>query len=171
MRRLVFALMASAAPLLASAMPVHAGGDETRTQHFHVTDGPQVVPAGAVCPFELDITFPFQDEYETQVFDSSGRLVEEIFTGPLFADITNAATGASVERNLSGMGEFFFNPDHSLTIVFDGHLGARFFVGSSPSGEYLVFSGHGVIDIASTGVRTLQQLDGTAEDICQTLAG
>lgn len=170
MRRLVLALLASTAPLLASATPAGAAAGETRTQHFQVTDGPQVVPAGAVCPFELDISFPFQDEYETKVFDASGRLVEEIFTGPLVADFRNAATGATVERNLSGMGEFFFNPDRSLTIVFDGHLGARFFVGSSPSGEYLVFSGHGVIDIATTGVRTLEQLDGTAEDICQTLA-
>jgi hypothetical protein len=150
-----------------------AGADTTgsRTSRYSITTDPFTEPAGTVCPFELDVTFPFQKEYETDFYDSTGRLVQSNVTGPLFAVFTNAQTGASVERNLSGLGEFVYNPDGSITGTFDGHVGIGLHAGDTPSSRYLVTSGHTILTISASGQKTVQELDGSAEDICQTLAG
>jgi hypothetical protein len=171
MRRLILAGLTSLALLALAAAPAAASSAGTRTHHYPITQPSFTEPAGLVCPFALGLTFPVQKLYETDEYDSSGTLVRSVVTGPLTADITNLATGASAVRNSSGHGVFTYHPDGSLTIVADGHIGVGFHVGDSPSGEYLITSGHTVITVSPSGVKTLDQLDGTAENMCQTLAG
>jgi hypothetical protein len=45
-----------------------------------------------------------------------------------------------------------------------------FHAGDSPSNEFLIFSGRTVINISATGTKTLVTQDGSAEDMCVTLA-
>src|SRR5262249_37193680 len=100
----------------------------------------------------------------------SGTLVRSFVTGPLIADVTNLTTGRSVIRSESGPGWFYYRPDGSLTIVAPEHIGVGFHAGDSPSNEFLIFSGRSVIDISATGPKTLVTQDGSAEDMCVTLA-
>jgi hypothetical protein len=161
--------VAAATMVPASAAAAATGSSESKTR-YPVTSEPFVEPAGVVCPFALDVTFPYQRETETDYYNSSGQLTRSVVTGPLFAQYTNEATGATVERNSSGRGEFIYNADGSTTAIFDGHAGVGFHTTDNPAGKYLVFSGHAVVQIASSGHKDLTQLNGTAEDICQTLS-
>jgi hypothetical protein len=170
LRPLALAGLASLALLSLLAAPAAASSAALKTHHYPITQPPLREPAGEVCPFALQATFPVQKLYETDYYDSSGTLVRSSFTGPLIAKFTNLATGAAAVRNLSGFAVFTYNPDGSLTIVSDGHLGLGLHQGDSPSGQYLVTSGHARITISASGVKTLTELDGTSENICQTLA-
>lgn len=167
--RVVTILVAVAGAVLPSGA-AFADNTGTTTQRHPITSEPFSEPAGVVCPFQLDVSFSFQREVETDYFDATGTLVRSVVTGPLFAVFTNHNTGSSVERNASGLGVFDFHADGSATDTFTGHAGVGFHVGDSPSGKYLVFSGQAVVDVSATGEKTLARLDGTAEDMCQTLA-
>lgn len=171
MRRLILAGLTSLALVAFAPAPAGASSTGLRTHHYPVTQPPFTEPAGVVCPFALRLTFPFQKLYETDYYDSSGTLVRSVFTGPLIVKFTNLATGGSAIRNASGLGVYTFHPDGSQTIVSTGHIGLGFHVGDSPSGEYLITSGHTVLTISPSGIKTLDNLDGTAENMCQTLAG
>lgn len=159
--------VATVAP--ASAAGAATGSGESKTS-YPITSEPFVEPAGVVCPFAVDVAFPYQRETETDYYNGSGQLTRSVVTGPLFAKYTNESTGATVERNSSGRGEFVYNADGSTTAIFDGHAGVGFHTTDNPAGKYLVFSGHAVVQIASSGQKDLTQLNGAAEDICQTLS-
>jgi hypothetical protein len=101
----------------------------------------------------------------------SGTLVRSVVTGPLFAGFCSAATGRSVTRNLSGRRQFVFHPRRLADAHIHGHVGIGLHVGDTPSGQFLVISGHTILTISPMGAKTLTQLDGTAENICRTPAG
>lgn len=168
--RLITMLAAGLGAALFLSGAAVAASPGTTKHRYPVTSEPFTEPAGLVCAFQLDVSFGFQREVETDYYDPSGALVRAVVTGPLFAVFTNDGTGASVERNLSGRGVFDFHADGSDTYTFTGHAGVGFHTGDLPSNKYLIFSGHAVIEISPTGVKDLTRLDGTAEDICQTLA-
>jgi len=137
---------------------------------YSINQPPITEPAGSVCSFGLGFTFPTQDLYETDYYNASGTLVRSFVTGPLITKVTNLSTGRSVVRSESGPGWFYFHPDGSLTIVAPEHIGVGFHAGDSPSNEFLIFSGRSVINISATGTKTLVTQDGSAEDMCVTLA-
>jgi hypothetical protein len=137
---------------------------------YPITQPAVTEPAGKVCSFGLGFTFPSQDLRETDYYNASGTLVRSFVTGPLIAQITNLSSGRSVVRSESGPGWFIFHPDGSLTIDAPEHIGVGFAAGDSPSHEFLITSGRAVINVSATGTKTLVVLDGTAEDMCVTLA-
>jgi hypothetical protein len=183
MRSLAIAALTSAGLLAGAGTPAYAMPDGhgaaarpvqadavTVVGPYSVTQPPVTEPAGSVCSFGLGITFPTQDLRETDYYDASGTLVRSFVTGPLIADVTNLSTGRSAVRSESGPGWFYYHPDGSLTIVAPEHIGVGFHAGDSPADELLIFSGRTVINISATGVKTLVTQDGSAENMCVTLA-
>jgi len=128
-------------------------------------------PPGEVCSFPVTVDIFRNDQYVTHHYDDEGNLVSDSITGALIVRITNTATGTSVERNLAGQGVVTYNSDGSLTFSGNGHFLAGFHTTDSPANQLLVFSGNTVVDISSTGRKTLVSSDGIAEDLCMTLAG
>src|SRR5262245_17309553 len=60
------------------------------------------------CGFEVDMSFPIQNEYATTFFDNDGNPTMLIITGRLVATFTNPANGVSLTANISGPGRFDF---------------------------------------------------------------
>ena len=127
--------------------------------------------AGVVCPFELHGD-PVADKELVRTLQTNpdGTPREQEFVGQLVFKFTNMSTGASVERNLTGTGFFFFDPDGTISGNGRGHIGLGVHIGNptSPPGEW-VLTGRFDFVLGADGVRTFS-IHGTQEDICQTLA-
>jgi hypothetical protein len=158
--------------LLALGAATAASGDNGGqwTPWQPATQGPLHYEAGSVCPFAVSATFPTQDLRFRYLLDSSGNVTEVEFIGPLIAEVTNDETGKTVQRNISGRALLIFNPDGSATYLNEGHLGIAFHAGDTPSKELDVISGHFVMNVTPEGHYQLVELNGTSENVCETLA-
>jgi len=94
------------------------------------------------------------------------------WTGQLVFRFVNAETGAAVQRNLTGRGDFVYHEDGSWTLVnVGGHIGVGLHPGDDPGVGYYVISGAGYeLHQDTTGHRTLTPGDGVAENLCETLS-
>jgi hypothetical protein len=167
-------LLATAVPALAasgSSASSGAASAGTVVGPYSITQPDGTEPAGEVCSFGLGFTYPTQDLQETDYYDAAGTLVKSFVTGPLITKVTNLTTGQSVVRSESGPGWFYYHPDGSLTIVAPEHIGIGFHTGDTPADEFLITTGLTVLDVSATGTKTLVKQDGTAENLCDTLAG
>lgn len=167
--RRVMAVAAAVAGIAGVIAPA-AGADSPhpwtpfRSESF--TDAP-----GVVCSFGVQGD-PVVDKEQVRTLQTNpdGSPFEQEFVGELIFRFTNLSTGASVERNLTGTGIFFFHPDGSITgnargsISFGVHIGNP----TSPTGEW-VLTGRSEFNFAADGVRTFS-LNGTQENLCDTLA-
>jgi hypothetical protein len=137
-----------------------------RTEPF--TDAP-----GVVCPFGLrgDIVKDHELVRTLQTNpDDSPR--EQEFVGPLIIRFTNMSTGASVERNLTGTGFFFFDPDGTIHGNGRGHIAIGIHPATNPperAGEW-VLTGRFDFVLGADGTRTFDLQGGTQENLCETLA-
>lgn len=131
------------------------------------TDAP-----GAVCSFGVATTIVYDQEQDRTLAsypNGDPRLQE--FRGPLFIRYTNTSTGASVVRDLSGYGLFHYGSDGSIDASIASHIGVTVPVGNAgyPAGEWVI-SGRSEVTISSSGAISVQLIDATAENLCQTLS-
>lgn len=130
-----------------------------------------VAPAGKYCAFDLAVA-AVTDEEEYRVVsrypDGTTRLLE--FRGALVSRFTNTATGASVQRDLSGHAWEELYPDGATPKSFTG-LGP-FSFGFRAEDDfargYYRLDGVTVLTLAQDGTRRLV-VTGSAENLCETL--
>jgi hypothetical protein len=132
--------------------------------------GAITAPAGVVCPFQVTAS-PVRENLSVQYhYDAAGNIDGYRAKGQLIARITNDETGKSVVRNLSGPGTVTFYPDGSYDAVASGGFLIFFLPGDNPSSQLLLLPGHTVLHGAADWTKTLVSHEGTAENLCETLA-
>lgn len=89
------AVIAAMAWSLATALPVAAG--QTREP----APLPDLIEDQS-CGFQVNVTFPVNDEYAITLFDHQGTPTRIIVTGRLVVTFTNATTDESFTANISG---------------------------------------------------------------------
>jgi hypothetical protein len=136
-----------------------------------VTYQPRDQAAGTVCSFELKMDFLTQAvEQRISATYPDGSPLRTDFRGPLIARFTNAATGAFVDEDLSGVGTLYNFPDGSSLWNVPDNIGVTVHPGDPyhAQGEY-VLSGGSVIAISATHqVAILYQTKST--DVCAALS-
>lgn len=174
MRERILGVAVSAGLLVAAFPAAASAGTPTPTATggwTPVTYGSLDQPAGTDCSFELKIDFPTQGvEQRISVTYPDGSPLRTDFRGPLIARYTNAATGASVDEDLSGVGTLYNFPDGSSLWNISDNFGVSIKPGDPyhAQGEY-VFSGGEVIAISPTHqVAILHQTKVT--DVCAALS-
>ncbi|MGH3367256.1 MAG: hypothetical protein ACRDOY_08650 [Nocardioidaceae bacterium] len=131
-----------------------------------------VTDAGEVCSFPVGghVVSDRERYRTTQTFpDGSPRYQE--WTGQLIIRFTNLDSGESVERNLTGRGDFeyFADGSWSLTAV-GGHFAGAMGPGSDPEPGWFVVRGSGyTLHSDADGNRSLTYGHGTVENLCETL--
>lgn len=131
-----------------------------------------VAPAGKYCTFDLAVeAVADEEEYRvvTRYPDGTERLLE--FRGKLVSRFTNAATGESVVRDLSGHGWEGLYPDGVTIKSFSGigPFGFGFRAEDEYPQGYYRFDGVTVITLDDDGIRSLR-ITGDAENLCATLS-
>ena len=157
------AILSGAASLARADTPLPPGW--TRVPPTSVT-----VPAGALCPFSLQIQ-DVKDEVITKVLQTfpDGSPRSQIFIGELITRFTNVSSGASVTRNLSGDGFVRYGSDGSSSWTFVGPAATVIFPGSFLAPGFYVVNGFYVIDYAGDGTQTIPIHEGPNENLCETL--
>ena len=168
MRRLAALVLGSLALALATAGSTAAAtGSCGPWEPF--TQGPIIALAGDVCPFAVTAQAVFQKLRVRYHFDAGGNVDGYQATGPLVGEITNTETGASVRRNLSGLGTVTFDPDGSYDAAINGNFLVFFLADDTPAHELLFLSGRTVLHGAPSGPKTLVSASGASENLCETL--
>ena len=104
--------------ILSSASTALANNDPHRTYGFIP---PQTLPAGVICAFQVDATFPVNREYFSTTTLPDGS-TETHSTGSLVVTLTNDATRKSITVNSGGPGTFITSPDgNTAAIDYQGH--------------------------------------------------
>ena len=160
------ALTAAAAPVpAATADPGGSSGWEpSSTPPFHLA-------AGESCAFELQADVLYNQELTRiveQYPDGSPRVVDT--QGSLGFRFTNLGTGASVRRDTSGTLRATIHEDGSIDFHFQGN-GLAVIRSTNTiyqPGVYVV-SGDADYVRHADGQREFTEVDGTLEDVCQTL--
>ena len=132
--------------------------------------GAITAPAGTVCPFAVSAEPVHEHLLVRYHYDASGAVDGYQATGSLVARITNLDSGASVERNLSGLGTVTLNADGSYDALADGSFLLFMRAGDSPSNELLLLTGRSILHGSATGAKTVVESSGRTEDLCRTLA-
>ncbi len=127
---------------------------------------------GAVCQFGLSGT-PVRDEEQDRTLQSypDGNPELNEYRGPLYVRFTNASTGRSVVRNLSGYGFLQFADSGALnTALFLSNGAVHVNVGNVgyPSGYY-VLHGQFVVQDDAVGNRVIIPVHAASENLCRTL--
>ena len=160
------ALAAVAAPLpAAGADPGGSSGWEpSSTPSFHLA-------AGESCAFELQADVLYNDEMTRVVeryADGSPRVQDT--KGSLGFRLTNVDTGESVRRDTSGTLRATIHEDGSIDFLFQGNgLAVIRSTNTIYSPGVYVISGNVDYVRHADGQREFTEVDGTLEDVCQTL--
>jgi hypothetical protein len=168
MKRLVTVSIAALALALCAAGAASADG-RSWSPWEPTFQGPISVPAGVVCTFAVSAEPVRQHMLIRYHYDDAGTIDAYQVTGPLVARVTNAETGASVERNLASLGTVTLNADGSYDAVVEGNFLVFFVSGESPPNELLLLSGRTELHGSATGTKTLVASSGRSEDLCATL--
>lgn len=166
------ALFAGLAGGTAATAETRTGGIHPEPwQPFRTTNF--TAPAGRYCDFDLAVT-AVRDEEEVRVdarYPDGAIRVNE-YRGALVSRFTNLATGASVERDLSGRGFEERYPDgtalKSFTVV--GPFGFGFRDGDGFAKGYYRLSGLHKVALTEAGVRSMAVDAGPEENMCETLS-
>ena len=126
-------VLASAVALGAPAAATAANGSYGPWEPIY--QGPITAPAGYVCSFTVTAEPVYERPQIRYHYDDAGSIDGYQVTGPLVARITNTKTGASVQRNLSGLGTVTLNPDGSYDAVVNGNFLVFFLGGDNPQSE------------------------------------
>jgi len=168
MRNHHVATCVTAAALGASALALLAPAAQAREP---VTFTPFTIPANR-CGFPIDVGVVANSEYQDVVTLADGTTVTRI-RGRLVLSFTNAATGSSIVRNVSGPTTETDHPDGTGTFVGEGLNWFAFGpVSQANTGEPgLVFtSGLVVLQFAGGAVADFS-LDGEQTNGCELLGG
>jgi hypothetical protein len=169
MKRLAALLLSTFAVALAAAGRTSAA-DGSYGPWEATSQGSITAPAGYVCRFTVTAEPVSEDLRIRYHYDAAGNIDGYQVTGQLIGRITNADTGASVVRNLSGPGTVTFNPDGSYDAVVSGDFLVFFLARDTPSNALLLFSGHAVLHGAPSGAKSIAENSGQVENLCDTLA-
>ena len=162
--------MIGIAVLALCAVNAAAAGEGSWSPWEPTFQGAITVPAGFVCPFGISAEPVREDLRIRYHYDEDGNIDGDQVVGPLIARITNTATGASVVRNLSGLGTVFYQPDGSWNAVLNGNLLLFLRATDTPSSQLLLIHGQSVLHGSPTGQKTLVSHTGGVENLCETLA-
>lgn len=124
------------------------------------------------CGFTIDVHVVTNDEYLVTTTPANGTTVQEI-RGNLVLRFTNASTGASVVRNVSGPSTWTTHSDGTGSLVGEGLNWLAFDAsGRAKTGEPgLAFTrGHGEEQFTGGNIVTDFRLDGAQEDGCALLS-
>jgi hypothetical protein len=102
----------------ATAAPALAGGRGDGWELFPFGPG----TATGFCPFDVFIDFPVNNAFQKIQTSPPGSLIL-LLNGSLRISFTNVDTGKTITENVSGSGKAIVNPDGSLSIRQEGHLG------------------------------------------------
>ena len=142
----------------------NSGWQPSSTPPFHLA-------AGESCSFELQADVLYNKEMTRvteQYPDGSPRVVDT--QGSLGFRFTNLDTGASVRRDTSGTLRATINPDGSIDFHFQGN-GLAVIRSTNTIYQPGVYVVSGNADYAryADGQREFTEVNGTLEDVCQTL--
>ncbi|GLI00471.1 hypothetical protein Pa4123_57470 [Phytohabitans aurantiacus] len=137
---------------------------------------PWEVPAGARCDFPVRAE-PVVDEVRTRVFERypDGSTKREAYVGDLVLKVTNVASGASVEVDLSGSAMVKIAQggtvvsDSVWAVVGPALFGFREGGGNRPRGIY-VFDGLYTIAFDAASYKTVTMYHGTERELCAELS-
>lgn len=167
-----FTTLATAAALSLAAAPsvAHAAGASDPGGWQPITETDREYPAGTVCSFPLsDDVVRQAEEYRVASTYPDGAALETDFRGPLVVRYTNEATGASVQRDLSGTAQLYSLPDHSSLWVSQAHFGLTVHPGDPYHAAGLfVLTGPAVFTVNALHQPDVISLT-SVEDICDTL--
>ena len=149
-----------------------AAGEDNPSPWTPYTGEDWVTEAGEVCSFAVGgHVVSDKERYRTTAWFPDGSPRYQEWTGQLIIRFTNLDSGESVERNLTGRGDFeyFADGSWSLTAV-GGHFAAALRPGSEPGPGWYVVTGSGyTVHADAEGTRTLTYGHGTVENVCETL--
>lgn len=169
--RTTAALILAAGALL-PAVPASAVEDNPSPWTPYTSDD-FVTDAGEVCSFAVGgEVVSDKERYRTTEWFPDGSPRYQEWTGQLITRFTNLDSGESVERNLTGRGdfEFFSDGSWSLTAV-GGHFAGAMGPGSDPEPGWFVVRGSDyTLHSDAEGNRSLTSGHGTVENLCETLA-
>ncbi|MFI1980067.1 hypothetical protein [Streptomyces wedmorensis] len=125
-------------------------------------------PAGARCDFAVQGS-PLVDEVVRRTlatYEDGTKVVE--YKGDLVVRVVNSATGASYDADASGRAVVEIRPDRSQSWYVVGPILAGFGEGGGnvPRGLYTV-DGAYTLTVSPTGYKTLTQLHGSTESLCE----
>lgn len=147
--------------------PSRDGGWEPfRTAPFRLAGGTR-------CPFGL-VGTPVRDReriHTLAYFPDGSPKVQQV-AGPLVVRYTNADSGATVRRDLTGRATISYGGDGSFTETLDHGSLAVGLAATDPGGPgFFVLTGTGFrLHVSAEGGRTLFLGTGRVEDLCTTLA-
>lgn len=131
-------------------------------------------PAGEVCPFPSHAEFPVNDLTIRTWYDEKDRPVFATESGPLVMVVTNLATGRKVTRDISGSGTITYLSAGSY-ILSGRDWGVGFRTADRPMhNRWIISRGSMSVQITKEGgttSRTLLDLRGPHENLCETLGG
>src|SRR5262245_11245321 len=160
--------LAGAAGLLVGAQPAAAqGGGWTPFMTAPFTD-----PPGKPCAFGVRGDIVRDDErIRTLASNPDGTPLEQMIVGALDIRFTNLDTGASVVRDLGGVGHLRFDPDGTLELEVTGPAGVTVRAGTPgvAPGEYAIV-GHFLLVLHPDGSLEIPVRQGSMENLCETLA-
>ncbi|MBX6358120.1 MAG: hypothetical protein IRZ05_20010 [Micromonosporaceae bacterium] len=187
MRRTISLAAAAAAAILVATVPasaaVNAGtpaGEKTTTrpagEWVLVPSAPFDLPAGARCDFPVHGE-PVVDKVQKMVLKTfpDGSVKQEMYVGALIFRVTNTATGASVDVDISGTGVVTYRPGGANFNNGTSHIQGPILLGVAENGGNLprglyVPNGIYTLTISETGFRTVKwQVDGGLANICEEL--
>lgn len=159
---------------LATATPVTAAprtGTGTGTGWEPAPSAPWEVPAGDRCDFAVSGK-PLVDEVVRRVLTRhpDGTPKDVAYKGALVLRVTNTATGATYDADVSGSALVEYRTDDSQSWAVHGPVlvGVAEGGGNLPRGLYVV-DGTYAMDIGPDGYKTVTMAHGTRTDICERL--
>jgi hypothetical protein len=159
-RRLATATALALAAMIVAAQPASAQGHDI------------VLPAGIGCDFELALDNIEGPPLRREFTDRNGNKVR-VFAGKSGAVIyTNTETGESVSFQSRGTRlRETTDATGTLLLEYSGHVGLVLFPTDEPAGPSTTqISGRLVLTVESSGVTTVQKVQGQQIDICARLA-
>jgi hypothetical protein len=137
---------------------------------FPITPNLGPFPAGTLCPFQIHLTAPSYNVFETDFFDSRGKLIKQAFTGRAVFAITNDASGKTLVVNASGPGFIYPQPDNSALGVGGGPGLIGLFPMDEGGPALLLVQGHETFNVSPLGRISNLQIVGVVTDLCAALA-
>jgi hypothetical protein len=121
----------------------------------------------AACPGDVNLVIlVLSSKLTLTTFsDQSGHVIMQLSSGPLKVRITNAETGESIDRNISGPGRIL---EEGTTLIMTGpwlNIVPEFGIVWLTTGRVVA-----EIDPKTGNILNFRSIEGTVEDICETLA-
>jgi hypothetical protein len=103
---------------VATAAPALAGGRGDGWQLFPFEPGTLT----GFCQFPVFVDFPVNNAFQKVLTSPPGATIL-LLNGSVRISFTNVDTGKTITENVTGSGKAIVNPDNSLSIRQEGHLG------------------------------------------------